>query len=524
MAVSDPKSYDVTAEDGFPVLLPSGSEYVVLTEAEREYMEDKIRRYTTDNHFTNVVDLTDLDKLLVNEMLIHRWGLWLARGRDYYDDDISVKQYAELMNSYQTQCRGLKKSLNLDKVSRDRAHGDDSIPAYWDALRQRAQEFGVMRNAQFNQVLESFQRVKAMLQFYDNCLAGDTMVITSSGTKRIDELVGTAELLDGNGGWVSCNIEAMGVQPLLEVTLQRNRTTKVVRATAEHRWFARKSVSDGVTRELLTTELNVGDRLVTILGRRRHQEPSPWGVAHGITFGDGTREGVRGAGCKVRLCGEKDRQLLKWFPLSNTRTVEGDLVVTGLPYTWKDAPGWEMDSAYLFGWLAGYFAADGSVDEAGSAHLDSAKRAHVEFARDVCYRLGIPTLGVSSYVRDGFDGPAEMWRLRFPVGAIEDEFFLIDEHQRRNRPRVSRAVLPDWKVVSVRSVGKGRVYCPRVPTTRSFVLADNLLTGNCDEQERLEQHCTMADLVEVMREEITAFDAIDDEFKQTVQRLWIRKQ
>ncbi len=164
---NDPKSYDVTAEEGIPVTLPSGSQYYVLTDGEREYIEDKITRYLSDNHFTNVVDLTDLDKLLVNEMLIHRWGLWLAKGRDYYDDDIPVKQFAELMNQYQTQCRGLKKALNLDKVSRDRAHGDDSIPAFWDALKQRAQEFGIMRNKQFDQVLESFMRVKAMLQFFD---------------------------------------------------------------------------------------------------------------------------------------------------------------------------------------------------------------------------------------------------------------------------------------------------------------------------------------------------------------------
>jgi hypothetical protein len=184
--MSDPKSFDVTSEEGIPVTLPSGSEYFVLTDAEQVYIEDKISRYLTDNHFTNVVDLTDLDKLIVNELLIHRWGLWLAKGRDYYDDEIPLKQIAELMNQYQTQCRMLKSAMNLDKVSRDRAHGDDSIPAYWDSLKERAAEFDVMRNAQFNQVLESFQRVKAMITFFDNC----------DDQERLEQHCGLADVLE----------------------------------------------------------------------------------------------------------------------------------------------------------------------------------------------------------------------------------------------------------------------------------------------------------------------------------------
>ena len=42
---------------------------------------------------------------------------------------------------------------------------------------------------------------------------------------------------------------------------------------------------------------------------------SPFGVAHGITFGDGTR--FKKGAC-VDLHGEKNAELLKWFPLSHT--------------------------------------------------------------------------------------------------------------------------------------------------------------------------------------------------------------
>jgi hypothetical protein len=151
------------------VILPSGTEWDVLTQAEHDYTVDKIQRYLTDNHFTNVVDLLEIDKLITFELLTHRWSLWLSRGQDYYGEDINFKQVADLMNDYVTQCRMLKKQLGLDKVTRDRTAGDDSVPAFWDDLKRRALEFAVFRSEQCNKAIEGMMRMKAMLQFYDNC-------------------------------------------------------------------------------------------------------------------------------------------------------------------------------------------------------------------------------------------------------------------------------------------------------------------------------------------------------------------
>lgn len=60
----------------------------------------------------------------------------------------------------------------------------------------------------------------------------------------------------------------------------------------------------------------------------------------------------------------------------------------------------------------------------------------------------------------------------------------------------------------------------------SFQRISGLLTyhDKCTDDERLEFHCTAADLIEVLRAEITKFEAIDEKFRHTQQKMWIRRQ
>lgn len=170
MTVQDDRPFDVTLEDsGIPVALPSGATFYVITQDEADYLNERVTRYLSDNHFVNVADFQDVDKMVTFELFIHRWGLWLSKGKDYYNDDINAKQLADQIHAYSGELRQLKKALNIDKTSRDKQRGDDSVPAYLDALRQRAKEFGYMRNEQFNKVIESFQRISAYITYHDNC-------------------------------------------------------------------------------------------------------------------------------------------------------------------------------------------------------------------------------------------------------------------------------------------------------------------------------------------------------------------
>lgn len=167
--MSDPKTFDVHTSDGIAVGMPSGSTFYVLTSDEADYLNERVERYLKDNHFVNVSDFQDIDKMVTLELFMHRWSLWLSRGVDYYGEEVDSKVLAQQLATYSTELRQLKKNLAIDKVARDRQRGDDSIGAYLDALRQRAREFGVMRNKQFDHVIEAFMRLTAMLTFHDNC-------------------------------------------------------------------------------------------------------------------------------------------------------------------------------------------------------------------------------------------------------------------------------------------------------------------------------------------------------------------
>jgi len=153
----------------FPVKLPSGAVWTVLTPEEVSYLEERIERYLTENVFHNVSDHQDLDKMVVFELFIHRWSTWLSRGSDYYDDPIDTKALSSQISSYSAELRLLKKSLGVDKVSRDRQRGDDSTVTYLANLRERAKAFGIMRNEQAAKAIELFNQLNALIGFHDRC-------------------------------------------------------------------------------------------------------------------------------------------------------------------------------------------------------------------------------------------------------------------------------------------------------------------------------------------------------------------
>lgn len=163
------QAYEVAADEGVQVTLPSGATFRVLTITEQEYMEERVRRYQDDNHFVNVSDIQDVDRMVILELFVHRWAIWLSFGKDYFNDPVNEKDLASQIASYSHEVRQLKKNLGVDKVARDRARGDDSWPKYHERLLQRAREFGYMRNAQFAKTIELFQQLIAILTLHDNC-------------------------------------------------------------------------------------------------------------------------------------------------------------------------------------------------------------------------------------------------------------------------------------------------------------------------------------------------------------------
>lgn len=328
----------------------------------------------------------------------------------------------------------------------------------------------------------------------NNCLAYETKVVTNEGIQQIGDLAGeTAIIMDGNGSWVEAEISSFGEQELRKVTMRRNGVEKVVYATPDHRWFTYGKSSK---EEWTTDTLPVGKNMVAIYGHGVYSvRPSAFGISHGIVFGDGTRSGVHGAsGTRVLLCGEKNEPLMKWFPNSPSRAVWNNekyvgIEISDLPKAFKNAPSLQESKSYLYGWLAGYFAADGSVSQEGQMTIASSNRANLELVREVCYKLGIGTHPIRKQDRVGINGVmSTLYILTFMGETFTEDFFLIEKHaerwmakyedkSNRNMQQISKRA---WKVTNIEKTDRfEEVFCAVVPTTQSFVLEDNLLTGNC---------------------------------------------
>lgn len=163
------KSDQQNVEDDMKVVpLPSGSAFKVHN-SELGYFMDRCDRYQKDNHFTNISDIQDIDRLIITELLVWRWEIWVSQNHDYWGDEIDEVAYARQIKDHSAEIRQLKKALGLDKETRDKQRGEDSVDAYINALRQRAKEFGYMRDQQTAKAIELFQELSARITLHLKC-------------------------------------------------------------------------------------------------------------------------------------------------------------------------------------------------------------------------------------------------------------------------------------------------------------------------------------------------------------------
>lgn len=337
-----------------------------------------------------------------------------------------------------------------------------------------------------------------------HCLAGETKVLTWDGLRPISELAGgTHRVLTTGSVWVDAPFKSYGVQQLWAITVSRNRVKKTLYATEGHRWLIRgtRGGSD-VVREATTAELNPGDPLAYVFARgsAKRFAPSPVGVAAGFTYGDGS--GERGIGSvRANFHGAKDQALVPYFPAASvpvdlpqvekyTTYAEPRRYIGGLPNAWKQQPAMNENAGYLYGWLAGYFAADGCVSKDGQVSLSSASKEDLEYVRTLATRLGIGTFGIKTQMRVGKGKEAtELHSVTFINRDLYPAFFVLDTHRQRfedtswcketDSPN-DRLARRGWVVEEVCKTDRvEEVFCAEVEGTHAFALEDNILTGNC---------------------------------------------
>ena len=307
------------------------------------------------------------------------------------------------------------------------------------------------------------------------CFSGDTKILTKDGIKRLDELEGkNISVLNKNHGWEDATVQSFGKQKLMRLNLERYGITKSIMVTANHKWF----VNGYTENDLVTTEnLRPGMRIPFNTSKTWSCiNPSPFGIAHGFYTGDGDK----GDKSRTNFCGDK-KALLPYFTPANVTGTDNELTTYGIPSAFKALPSLTEDVGYLYGWLAGYFAADGSIDDKGRCTISSANLENLERVRDVLCVLGMPVneIRYQDRVSNLTNEMGRVYILTLSAEYLKRDFFIRPTHIERfieDQSRKNRS----WIVKSVEPTDiEETVYCAVVEGTQSFTLDGNILTHNC---------------------------------------------
>lgn len=152
----------------YTVRTPSGADLTVMTQEEADWYENRRDRYLTDNQFPNVSDLQDLDRLLLFEMMIHRWSVWIAQGYDYLYTRVEEGALKNNIKDYSTEARLLKLAMGIDKASRNKDKSE-SLSDYVANLLERAKTFGYHRNNQYELAVTKMYELRSMIMTFDRC-------------------------------------------------------------------------------------------------------------------------------------------------------------------------------------------------------------------------------------------------------------------------------------------------------------------------------------------------------------------
>jgi hypothetical protein len=147
---------------------PAGGKFTVMTDGEETLFDDLVKKYTTHNQFVNISDQQDLERIIYLETLSLRYANWLSTETDYTGELIDTRQVSTMMKDFSGELRQLKKSVGIDKPSRQR-EASESVSDYIEQLKIRAKEFGIAREEELTTALTLFNELIARMTLMDNC-------------------------------------------------------------------------------------------------------------------------------------------------------------------------------------------------------------------------------------------------------------------------------------------------------------------------------------------------------------------
>lgn len=150
----------------FGTVSPSGAPVPLMTQDEVDFYNDKSNRYQSDNKFSNVSDLLELDRVLLHELMCFRWGQWMLAGGLDYNGNPALK-LEQMVQLYSKEIRDLKSSLGVDKKSRDASKGANAAD-FIHNLTLRAKEFGIHRNEQVIKAYTLWKELQGFITLHVN--------------------------------------------------------------------------------------------------------------------------------------------------------------------------------------------------------------------------------------------------------------------------------------------------------------------------------------------------------------------
>lgn len=171
--------------------------------------------------------------------------------------------------------------------------------------------------------------------------------------------------------------------------------------------------------------------------------------------------------------------------MHNAPVYGGDVMMRyGYPRDWKtELPSSDWTASEKFSWVAGLFAADGSVACGnGQCSISSSRKEVLVTVRDRLREIGMDTYSITEYMRKGYGNePTPLYQITLMRSDIPDHFLLRRKHKEMFVKAGSPKYQPRcWTVVSVEMTDRVEdVYCAEVEGTHDFTLNDGILTHNC---------------------------------------------
>lgn len=312
-----------------------------------------------------------------------------------------------------------------------------------------------------------------------NCFSRDTSFITSKGTKSFNDFISGDEITVKThlGNWKAAAVKSYGVQSLNEIEFVRGRSTKKIKATANHRWI----LSDGSE----TSNLTSGDVIYFAPGAENFDyfESNPlerlyW--CYGYIFGDGTKCQDKNGNYKysaVRLCGNdknkyKDRFEEMGLSSSSPHSCGGDPIFYTGTYLKPPVDLTTEDKNMIHAFMDGYLCADAEKnpnwykDERNSRYISiqSSDLDHIALLR-----TGLEMFGY--YIINEGDLSNEVTNFG-PRKEGTTKFRLLNGVGETNNSK--------WAVKEItENVSTEDVWCLEVEDDHSFILSGGIVTGNC---------------------------------------------